>query len=100
MADIRKTFRAWLVEGVDSTLHIPPPPLAEPPLTLDIPSPRNIGDGRREKVRQATVRETPGFECNHYTWVLPDGRLDQTAPFTREDYGRILKQMQQESWHL
>lgn len=90
MADIRKTFRAWLVEGVDSALHIPPAPLAIPPLAPELPPIWTLSIERRERVRQATVRET---WCNDYMLIHVVSR-------PKDEFEVMQRRLQEGSWHL
>ena len=90
MADIRKTFRAWLVGGVDSALHIPPPPLAMPPLAPELPPIWTLSAERRERVRQATVRET---WCNDYM-------LFHMVSRPKDEFEAMQRRLQEGSWHL
>ena len=90
MADIRKTFRAWLVEGQDSALSTSEPPLPMPSLALQLPPVWTLSAERRERVRQLTIRET---WCNDYM-------LFHMVSRPKDEFEAMQRRLQQESWHL
>lgn len=91
MADIRKTFRAWLVEGEDRAMRNVDPPMAMPPLVPELPPIWTLSAERRERVRQATVRET---WCNDYMLFHMVSRRPH------DEFEALQQRLHEGSWHL